>query len=255
MPRGAGCSTAAPPTAEVPAGAQIVVDKPQNVDVAAAVDDIAPEEIGTTPREPSIAASPAVAASISSGQAESMQGESVHPTGLAELQTLHAFSQQRAEAMFLGGGGAPKASGAPLPLQAFEMPTDGLVFLAFEAATWLFDNKGPHGRAKVQASAGEVDKQEAAAYLINDALGRPIIEIGEPGKGVHCWCMKGAFWDIGPDGRDTLIGARHTRSMRIKANTTPLGFPNFHDSFPWDPEWPSDPGKGFPILGPPRACL
>ena len=77
----------------------------------------------------------------------------------------------------------------------------------------------------------------------------------KPGMGVHCWCMKGAFWEIGPDGRDTLIGARHTRSMRIKENTTPLGFPNFHDSFPWDPEYLNDPGRGFPILGPPRACL
>ena len=52
------------------------------------------------------------------------------PIGLVELQTIQAF-QQRAEAMFLGGGGAPKASGAPLPLKAFEMPTDGLVFLTY----------------------------------------------------------------------------------------------------------------------------
>ena len=100
------------------------------MDVAAAVDDIAPEEIGTAPREPSTAASPAVATSVSSGQTESKQGQSVPPTGLAKLQTIQAF-QQRAEAMFLGGGGAPKASGVPLPLKAFEMPTDGLVFLAY----------------------------------------------------------------------------------------------------------------------------
>ena len=162
MPKGARRGSAAPSTAAVPTGAQIVIDKPQNVDVAARGDDIAPEEIGTTPREPSIAASPAAATSVSSWQSESKQGQQAPPIGPAELQTLQAF-QQRAEAMFLGGGGAPKASGAPLPLKAFEMPTDGLVFLAFEAATWLYDNKGPHGRAKVQASAGEVDKQEAAA--------------------------------------------------------------------------------------------
>jgi len=35
----------------------------------------------------------------------------------------------------------------------------------------------------VQASAGEVDQKEATAYLINDALGRPIIEREEPRAG------------------------------------------------------------------------
>ena len=128
--KGAGRGMATPSTVEVPAGVQNTIETPQNVDVAAAVDDIAPEDIGTAPREPSTAASPAVATSVSSGQTESKQGQSVPPTGLAELQTIQAF-QQRAEAMFLGGGGAPKASGAPLPLKAFEMPTDGLVFLAY----------------------------------------------------------------------------------------------------------------------------
>ena len=97
------------------------------------------------------------------------------------------------------------------------------------------------------------------AFEIGACAGNPeadqIGEIGEPGQGVHCDCMKGAFWELGPDGRDTLIGARHTRSMRIKENTTPLGFPNFHDSFPWDPEYLNNPGRGFPILGPPRVCL
>ena len=97
------------------------------------------------------------------------------------------------------------------------------------------------------------------AFEIGACAGNPeadqIGEIGEPGQGVHCDCMKGAFWELGPDGRDTLIGARHTRSMLIKENTTPLGFPNFHDSFPWDPEYLNDPGRGFPILGPRRVCL
>ena len=130
LSKGAGRGMATPSTVEVPAGVQNTIETPQNVDVAAAVDDIAPEEIGTAPREPSTAASPAVATSVSSGQTESKQGQSVPPTGLAELQTIQAF-QQRAEAMFLGGGGAPKASGAPLPLKAFEMPTAGLVFLAY----------------------------------------------------------------------------------------------------------------------------
>ena len=80
----------------------------------------------------------------------------------------------------------------------------------------------------------------------------------KPGMGVHCWCMKGAFWEIGPDGRDTLIGARHTRSMRIKEHETERsisGYPAFHDGFPWDPDEYADPGNGFPILGPPHACL
>jgi hypothetical protein len=130
LSKGAGRGMATPSTVEVPAGVQNATETQQNMDVTARGDDIAAEELGTAACQPSIAASLAVATSVSSGQAEFMQGQSVPPTGPAELQTLQAF-QKCAEAMVLGGGGAPKASATPLPPKAFETPTDGLIFLAY----------------------------------------------------------------------------------------------------------------------------
>ena len=68
------------------------------------------------------------------GPSESNEGNEAQPKALVELLTKEAF-QKRAMAMLLGGGGAPKASGIGV---AFDAPTDGLIILAFEAATWLF---------------------------------------------------------------------------------------------------------------------
>jgi hypothetical protein len=139
---------------------------PSNTEHAEQGVEVMSEEVEIAVDEPIATASTPVPASGSAGPSESEVGPDAPDRRLTELMTKEAF-QKRAMAMFLGGGGAPKASRIDA---AFETPTDGLIILAVEAVAWLYDARGPYGRATVQASAGEVDQKEASAYLINDVL-------------------------------------------------------------------------------------
>ena len=175
-----GCGSATSSAAEVPADTYPTTEASESVDTTSLGDDVMAKDHGIAHGRPMTSASQADSFSDSAGLAEAEQGQGMPTHGPSELQTKESF-QKRAVAMFLGGGGTPKATDIGV---AFEQSTDGCIILAFEAAQWLFDvKKSGHGIAKVQASAGEIDRKEAAAYLINDALGRPIIEREVPRAG------------------------------------------------------------------------
>jgi hypothetical protein len=175
-----GCGSATSSAAEVPADTDLTTEASESVDTTSLGEDVMDKDHEIAHGRPTTPASQAEASSDSAGLAEAEQGQDTPTHGPSELLTKESF-QQRAVAMFLGGGGTPKASDIGV---AFEQSTDGCIILAFEAAEWLFDaKKSGHGIAKVQASAGEIDRKEAAAYLINDALGRPMIEREVPRAG------------------------------------------------------------------------
>jgi hypothetical protein len=75
-----------------------------------------------------------------------------------------AASLARLKAMLMRGTGAPVASG--LPAAAAKLSPE-LTFRIDEAANALFDEVG---LAAVQASAGQIDREEARAYLVVDSL-------------------------------------------------------------------------------------
>ena len=143
--KGSGRAFATPPTVDLPAGIRTRVETPKNVGGEQESDEVMPDELEIADGELTTTASTASDLADSAGPGESEQGQAVHDTGPAELQTKEAF-QQRAVSMFLGGGGTPTATGIHA---GFEEPTDGLIILAFEAAEWLFtEKKSGHGLSK-----------------------------------------------------------------------------------------------------------
>ena len=94
----------------------------------------------------------------------------------AEAQACHVAATitlaallERLEKMLMAGAGAPAASGM---LRVATGLSGALVYYVDKAANALFDK---HGLEAVQKSAGVVDREEARAYLLLDALAEPLL--------------------------------------------------------------------------------
>ena len=94
----------------------------------------------------------------------------------AEAQACHVAATitlaallERLEKMLMAGTGTPAASGM---LRVATGLSGALVYYVDKAANALFDK---HGLEAVQKSAGVVDREEARAYLLLDALAEPLL--------------------------------------------------------------------------------
>ena len=76
---------------------------------------------------------------------------------------------ERLEKMLMAGAGAPAALGMLLVATGL---SGALVYYVDKAANVLFDKRGLEA---VQKSAGVVDREEARAYMLLDALGEPLL--------------------------------------------------------------------------------
>eukprot|EP00966_Prymnesium_polylepis_P054061 1249520-Prymnesium_polylepis.1 len=111
--------------------------------------------------------------------------------------------------MCTGSGERPAATSG-LPSMAGPGVTVALVLNVMAAATALMGTHakpGPH-RAEMVRCCGDLDNEEARGYLVNDAVGRPLVSRRRPRREscARRWearverCVKGAARDGGAKG-------------------------------------------------------
>ena len=101
-----GCGSATSSAAEVPADTDLTTEESESVDTTSLGEDVMDKDHEIAHGRPTTPASQAEASSDSAGLAEAEQGQDTPTQGPSELLTKESF-QQRAVAMFLGGGGTP----------------------------------------------------------------------------------------------------------------------------------------------------
>jgi hypothetical protein len=135
-----------------------------------------PMNLGTTSegadRRASSARSSHGSPSSAASQPTPLASAAAHSSPEAATSLL-ASLLERLERMLMAGGGAPVRSGME---KLADTPSAVLVYYIDQAANDFFDK---HGVEAVQKSAGVVDREEARALLLLDALGEPLLPAQE----------------------------------------------------------------------------
>jgi hypothetical protein len=112
------------------------------------------------------------------GSTSMLEGSGALPHGAAPMSVEEPDAVQalvsRALAMFTGPGEAPRASG--MPAMSANVTNALCIHVSAAVKSMMGEPKkpGPH-RDEMIDTCGQLDKEEARGWLLNDALGRPIL--------------------------------------------------------------------------------
>ena len=202
-PSVAGRAIATPSTVEVPVGMRPIGETPMNLGTTSEGADRRASSARSSHGSPSSAAS----------QPTPLASAAAHSSPEAATSLL-ASLLERLERMLMAGGGAPVRSGME---KLADTPSAVLVYYIDQAANDFFDK---HGVEAVQKSAGVVDREEARALLLLDALGEPLLPAQElSSSGRPCGRQLGESVRLAAGRLDKKVKAAVKAAGRVKGGS------------------------------------